>query len=236
MDMQTNTKFMAIFALIAGVVITGAAHAGLVADEVPSTPEKPSGSGKLAAMSDHDLAYRFLSARETLRGQLGAVYQDLKALREEGQEPSISVDYVMHSLDGTASYITLNGMDDIEKLLDLMNRGKKVYGHQMRLRGSLPILPRYRVVASDVCSPEWIQSGNVTVEENGLSFLLRQGEKAFEGAVVGESVTVVFPGGAFSPLVGSFKSRQHIKLKDARSSCIIRLIPDEDLAQGGAGD
>ena len=229
--MQTTIKFMAIYALIVGVFIVGVARAGLVADEVQPGSAKIGDNGKkIETVSDRELAFRYLFAREVLYGELATIYRDLNELRREGQKLNISIEYVMHNPDGTANQVVLNGLDDLERLFDIVDRAKEVYERKIRTRPKGQIMTNYKAVVSDFCPVEWIKSGEVIIEKNDLSFLLRQGEKAFEGVVVGDSVTVVFPGGALAPLVGGFKDRQHVKLEDIHSSCVVRLFPNKDLA------
>ena len=173
-------------------------------------------------LQDHELAYGFLATGEALEGQLGETYRGLSHL---GQNLKLSMIYIMHNPDGSVSHIELNGLEELKNFIDQIDQERNSYAERIHERGFLSMAPKYDATVSNKCTSEWFEAGMVAVQQSDFHFVLKQGEKAFNGAIAGLSVSLIYPGGQQLPLMGKINSLGHIELSNSQGTCKIRLSP-----------
>lgn len=178
-------------------------------------------------LQNHDLAYGFLSSEETLQGQLGMAYQNLSDLQKSGRNIQLKLNYVMQNPDGTIRRVVLDGFKELSQFIDQIRRDRDNYARHIRHRGFRTMTSNYEVEVSDKCPGDWFKSGMVRVEQTDFQLVLRQGDKTFKGAAVGNAILVVFPGGQLSPLKGLFSKLGHIDFTDIEALCKIRFTPNK---------
>ena len=111
--------------------------------------------------------------------------------------------------------------DELEQFVTKWQRLKDEYKEAIVQRGFKRLAPSYDVTVSRSCSDKWLGSGRVAVQQVEFMFGLQQAGKEFWGAVVEDSLTVIFPGGFEPPLVAKFG--EIIELQDTESKCSITL-------------
>lgn len=188
---------------------------------------------KAMRMSPHDLAMGFLSAAEILSGTPGTLYEALKGMQERGSGlPDFTFTHTFHYPDGITETVQLKTFEELEQFVTNARRLHGAYKEAIMQRGFKQLAPSYDATVSPGCSDRWFSSGEVAVKQFGLVFEASQTDKAFLGAVVEDTVTVIFPGGFELPMTGQYG--KSINLRDANSECKITLVAqlggDSDVA------
>ncbi len=172
----------------------------------------------------HELGLEFLATSEMLTGGLGAMYESLKTIKQEGQPlPPISYVHTFNMADGTAKQLTITTFEGLERVIAKI-REMHTSAKEALSRHDIPQLStRYMATASPQCSEKWFASGEVNVEQISFVVMLAQGEKNFLGTVVESAVSVIFPGGFEAPLTGELHE-EHLWLW-GQGGCTMRLDP-----------
>jgi len=207
---------LVLFALTATV--------GGCADRTAQTPT-PVSLDQALRMPPHDLAMGFLSAAEIVSGGAGAMYELYKQSREQGSRLAISTfSHTIHYPDGTSETFNMT-MEELEQFVTNNRRLHGTYKKAIMQRGFKQLAPSYHATGSSGCSDRWFSSGEVAVKHTEFVFQVSQAGKAFLGAVVEDTVTVIFPGGFELPMTGKYGKT--IELRDVQSKCrvILRARP-----------
>jgi hypothetical protein len=195
--------------------------------EIPADSTDSGNGGSASTMPDEysaaELGYRFLSTRDTIRGQLGETYRMLKKLEQKDALPAFSLTYVMRYPDGLVGSMRINSLPGFENVLDEIRSAHEFYAGLVESRSSRSLEAKYTADVSPACPPAGIVAGPVEMHRDGLLYLLVQGDRTFEAVSVDATVVVTFPGLSLPPIMGSFDGAD-IALEDSRSSCTVRLV------------
>jgi hypothetical protein len=184
------------------------------------------GNDHVKKILNQELAYKFLASQETLQGQLGTIYRNLST-QSIGAKLPFKLSYIMLNPNGVPSRIEFSNMRELERFIYNVRGERDDSAFHIRDRGFRTMMSNYEATVSSECSSEWFNSSSITVQQTDFQIVLRQGEKTFKAATVGNALTVMFPSGQLPPLTGQFNKQGQIDLSDTLATCKIRLTPNK---------